>query len=89
MQPLRGEKHDDLFTGGSAVDLFLATSVVVSAMVREARTDDDDMRKAAENLRTLLAEMESARVSLGLSHFQERTVSKALSSLCPGFWPFC
>jgi hypothetical protein len=87
---VRNTKHDDIFTGASAVDLFLAIHRGVENMVTEERTRPNDVEEATEQLRILLAEMDAARASRGVTAFQEETVSMAFQSLCPkGFWPFC
>ena len=86
---LRGARHDDVFTGASAVDLVLALRRGAKRMVAEDRTSEADLAIASQNLRVFLGEMDRARVRLELAEFHERTVSDAFLKLCPGFWPFC
>jgi hypothetical protein len=87
---LRGIKHADLFTGASAVDLVMGIRRGAATMVEQARTSNDDLNQARHQLHVLLAEMDNAKASRGLSEFQEETVNAAFMSLCPrGFWPFC
>jgi hypothetical protein len=86
---LRATRHEDVFSGASAVDLVLLVRRAAQTMVDQGRTGDDDMATATDNLHTLLAAMDDRRVELGLREFHERTVSDALARLCPGFWPFC
>lgn len=86
---LRDARHDDLFSGACAVDLVMYMRTAAATMVAEGRTSEDDLAIASQNLTALLVEMDEQRVRLGLTEFQERTLSEALARLCPGFWPFC
>jgi len=86
---LRDARHDDVFSGASAVDLVLRIRDGAKTMVDQERTSEDDLAEATENLLLALAEMDEARVRFGLTEFQELTVSEAFVKLCPGFWPFC
>lgn len=86
---LRARRHEDVFSGASAVDLVLGIRRAAQRMVDEGRTTQADVDEARQSLNKLLSEMDEQRVRFGLSEFQERTFSEALNNLCPGFWPFC
>ena len=86
---LRGTRHDDVFTGASAVDLVFLLKTAARTMVAEQRTEDADLAVALGNMHVFLAEMDAQRARLHLSEFHEETVSATTGKLCPGFWPFC
>ena len=87
---LRQTRHDDLFSGASAVDVFLSIKKAAKTMVDEGRTGEDDLQLARSSLGSLLLHMEGARNDRGLSEFHEITVSGALRSMCPPpKWPWC
>jgi len=87
---LRRTRHDDLFSGASAVDVLLSIKKAAKTMVGEGRTDEDDLELARGSLGSLLLHMETERNSRGLSEFHEITVSSALLSMCPPpKWPWC
>lgn len=86
---LRALRHEDLFSGASAVDLVLGIRKAAQRMVDEGRTSEADVDEARSSLKGLLAEMDEQRVRFGYVEFRERTLSEAIAKLCPGFWPFC
>jgi hypothetical protein len=86
---LRGARHDDVFSGASAVDLVFHIRRASKTMVAEGRTSEADLTESFESLRAFVAEMDTQRTQLGLTEFHEITVSQADAQLCPGFWPFC
>lgn len=89
LMELRIVKGQDVFSGDSAVDLFLQIRNAARRMADEGATTEDDMTRAVESLHVFLSAMEAERDRLGLSEFREVTVNGAIQKLCPGFWPFC
>lgn len=89
LKELRSARHDDVFSGASAVDLVLEIRDGAHTMVAEDRTSPDDLAEAIDHLHGFVDEMDKQRTQMGLTEFHEITVVQARTELCPGFWPFC
>jgi len=88
LNEIRAARGHAVFTANSLLNLVAMIHEGAHTMVAEGRVSDRDMRKAKDNLRRFLDEMESGRVELGYSEYREDVVSWARRKLCP-LWPIC
>ena len=88
LNEIRAARGHAVFTANSLLDLVAMIHEGASRMVDEGHVGDEDLRRAKDNLRRFLDEMEAGRVELGYSEYREDVVSWARRKLCP-LWPIC
>ncbi len=86
---VRTQAGGENFTGDSAIDLVFEIQRAAQRMIEDERVTPTDLDDAKQATSALLDRMRVERIDLDLAEFHEVTVARAISFLCPGFWPFC